>query len=194
MDQGQHYGGYGMLAGGVVGVGDFGHHWGAVRVAGHIGQAGGAFGSGAGGAEVGPGAGESVAGGGDHNNVGADLAQVGVFQAEVSDDAGGEVFGENVGDGDEFPQHGAAGVAAQVQGQSQLVPVLFVEIGAPVPEIAGHFVMIEGVGAVAFEPLDGFQADDFGAHIGQPFHCGGDGDELAHFYDANALQQPGHIR
>ena len=192
MHQRQHYGGHGMFAGGVIGIGDFGHYRAAVAVAGDVGQAGGALGGRPRGAEVGPRPLKPVAGGRHHNDVRSDLAQVAVFQPEVADDAGGEVFGEYVRNGDQFPQHGAAFRAAQIQGQAQFVAVLLVEIGAPVPEIARHFVLIQGIGAVALQPLHRFQADDLRAHIGQPFHCRGDGNELPHFDDADALQRPGH--
>ena len=193
MHQRQHHGGHRMLPGGVVRIGDFGHHRPAVRVAGDGGQPGRALGGRPGGAEVGPRTRKAVPGGRHHNYVRADPAQLFVLQPEVADDPGRKVLRENVGHGNQLPQDGAPLIPAQIQRQPQLVAVLLVKIGAPVPEIARHLVVIQRIGAVAFQPLHRLQPDNLRPHISQPLHRRGNGDELPHFHNANALQRPAHI-
>ena len=190
--QGGHDGEDRVLAGGVVGIGYLGHHRRPAEVAGLVGQTRRTFGGRAGGAEVGPRPVEPVAGGRHHDDVRLYFAEVLVFQTEVLDHPGGEILGENVGNGDQLAKNPEALRFAQVQGDAQFVAVLLVEIGALVPELAGDVVLIDRVAAVALQPAGGLQADDLGAHVGQQFHGKGDGDELAHLDDPDAFQWGGH--
>ena len=192
--QRQHHGSDGVFSRRVVGVGDLRHHRPAFLVARHVGQTRRAFGGRPGRAEVRPRPVKPVAGGRHHDYVGANLAQVVVLQPEVTDHSRREVLGEHVGYCDQVAQHFPPLVAAQVQRQPQLVAVLLVEVGPPIPEIPVHVVVVQRVGPVAFQPLHRFQADDFRAHVGQPLHRRRYGDQLPHLDDAYALQRSRHVR
>ena len=76
---------------------------------------------------------------------------------------------------------------AEVKRYAKLIAVLFVEVGAFVPELAGDIVLVDRVASVAFEPVGGLQADDLGAHVRQHLHGEGDGDELTHLDDTDAF-------
>ena len=178
-----------MLSGGVIDIGNFGHHRRAAGVAGGVGQAGGALGGRAGGAEVGPRAAIAVAGGRHHNDVGLDAPQVSVFQTKLLDDAGREILGEHIGDGNQPAQQIQPLGVAQFQGEAQLVAVLFVEIGAAIPESALDFVAVNRIAAIAFQAAHRLQPDDLRAHIGQQFHGVGNGDELSHLHHPQAVQR-----
>ena len=95
--QSGHHGEDGVLAGGVVSVGNLGHHRLTAKVAGLVGQARRALGGRAGRTVVGPGAVEPVASGRHHDDVRFYLLEVLVFQAEILDHTGREIFGENIG-------------------------------------------------------------------------------------------------
>ena len=122
------------------------------------------------------------------------LPEVPVFQPEILYDPRREVLCEHVGNRDQVAQHGPTLVPAQVQRQSQLVPVLLVKVGPSVPELPVHVVVIQRVRSVAFQPLHRLEPDHLRAHVGHPLHRRRYGDKLAHLQDANPVQRTGHIR
>ena len=94
--QGGHYRENRMLPGGVIHIGNFRHHRRPILVAGGIGQPRGALGSRAGGPEVGPRAGKPITRGRHHYDVGLDPAQLIIFQPEIFNHPGREIFRKNI--------------------------------------------------------------------------------------------------
>ena len=191
--QGRHHREHRLLGGGVVGIGNLRQQRRSVGIAGHVNQARRSLGGRTGGPEIGPGTGETVARGRHHDDVRLDAAQVFVFQMEVSDGPGREILREHIADGNQVLQDFHAGGVGQVQGDAQLVAVMLVEIGPPVPELSFGFVLVESVAAVAFQSLARFQADDLGPHVGQHLHGPRDSDELSHLDDPHSGQRTGQI-
>ena len=170
MDQRRHHREHSVLGAGIVGVGDLRHHRGTVPISGNVGQSRRTLGGWAGSAKVGPGSGKAVAGGGYHDDVGLEPAQVFVFQPEVLDDPRGKVLGEHIADAHQLPQQFQAAWMVQVQGNAQLIAVLLVEVGPPIPELPLNVVLKQRVGSVALQPLAGLQPDDLRPHVCQHLH------------------------
>ena len=83
---------------------------------------------------------------------GFNVAQVGVFQAKISNDAGGEILGEHVADGNQTVEQCQTLWVRQVQRDAQLVAVLLVEIGPTIPELSMNFVLVDRVASIALQP------------------------------------------
>ena len=183
----------GMFAGGVVGIGYLGHNRVPADIGRLVGEARRAFGGRPGSPKVCPRAVEPIAGGRHHDDVRLNLLEVFVFKAEVLNHPRGEILGKEVGHRDQILEYLKSFGFAEVKGYAKFVAVLFVEVGAFVPELAGDIVLVDRVASVAFEPAGGLQADDLGAHVRQHLHGEGDGDELAHLDDTDAFQGTGHV-
>ena len=105
---------------------------------------------------------------------------------------GREVLGEDVAYGHQVPQNGPARFIRQVQGDAQLVAVVFVEEAAPVPILAVHLVPVQRGATVDLQALAGLQANNLGAHVGEHLDRPGNCYELAHLQDSDAFEGSGH--
>ena len=138
---------------------------------------------------VSPGAHVAVTGGGEHDNVGPDLSQVLVFHLEVVHHTGGEVLTEDITDGHQGPEEALAPVSAQVYRDSQLVSVLVVEVGAPVPELVAWGVFVENRVPVGVQPCTRLKPDNLRTHVHEQLTEVGDSQELAHLDDSYTLKR-----
>ena len=137
----------------------------------------------------------SVAGVGDHNDVGAQLAEVGVVQAPAAHYAGGEVFHYHIADGYQLAENPAAILLGQIQGQGAFAAVEELVGGGSVPPVLARIVVGEGaVEAAAAGDVGAaraFDFDDFGAEVGQLAAGVGEGENVGGIQHADSGQRQG---
>ena len=143
------------------------------------------------------GAGVAVSGCEEDDEIGLDLPEDFVSQAEPVHDAERVVGEDDVADGDEFLEGVGALLAREVEGDAELVAVGGVEVALPVPgTLAGVVVWVSGsVGAgadgAASHALEGFDLDDLGAHVAEQDAAEGACPDFGEFKGAYALEGRG---
>ena len=102
-----------------------------------------------------------------HNQVGADLYEVFVFEAEVAHYPGAVILDYHVGDGYETKEEVSTPLRLQVQGYAVLAAVAHVEVGAAVVGVLGVFYAVGWEHVADGVDVDGgLDAYDFGAEGG----------------------------
>ena len=161
------------------------------------------------GAEVAVGAAVAVGGHPQHNDVVFDGPEGRVGYAEFVHSFGGVVFDEYVADGDEAVEDFPSAGVKQVDGHTEFVAGVGVEHrGAVEGAFSGHAAgdaagvegevvddflggMGRGAAGEGDEGFGGFDADDFGAEVGEEGAAVGAGPDDGDFEDAESLQGQG---